>query len=224
MWGEGWPGEAEREGIMEPYITVASSSDNGYTWTDEYPVQKLDAAGIAAIAAHDPQCDSQQGIVRVYWGEGPGECDEYTLPLSKDDIDAIRLVVDGIWPDGTPYAVESFPPPVPAQAPNPPSFDDDLEYRNNTRFNVIGQSGTIHDEPPMAAMEAITRGLAKLAPNTDEEMRRLEAAVAKAKLEAAAPRLLSALEAIVEAGRMSDQPRAEYCAEIARRAIAALQR
>ena len=44
-------------------------------------------------------------------------------------------------------------------------------------------------------------------------------ASADALLIAAAPDLLAALEAIVEAGRMSDQPRAQYCAAIARAAI-----
>lgn len=73
---------------------------------------------------------------------------------------------------------------------------DDLGYRDN-RFRLLDHGGTIHDEPPMAAMEAITRGLAKLAPNTDEEMRRLEAAVAKERLMAAAPDLLAALEGLV---------------------------
>lgn len=48
---------------MKPYMTVASSGDNGYTWTDEYPVQ-FDAAGIAAIATHNPQCDSQRSDFR----------------------------------------------------------------------------------------------------------------------------------------------------------------
>ena len=68
--------------------------------------------------------DSQRGVIRVYWGEGPGECDEYALPLSKDDIDAIRLVVDGIWPDGTPYAVEQFDPPVPPSTnPSMPGWE-----------------------------------------------------------------------------------------------------
>ena len=42
---------------------------------------------------------------------------------------------------------------------------------------------------------------------------------ANAQLIAAAPALLSALEAIVEAGRMSDSSRANYCADIARAAI-----
>ena len=44
---------------------------------------------------------------------------------------------------------------------------------------------------------------------------------ANARLIAAAPRLLAALEAIHEAGRMSSQPRAVYCALIAEDAIAA---
>lgn len=44
---------------------------------------------------------------------------------------------------------------------------------------------------------------------------------ANARLIAAAPRLLSALEAIHEAGRMSSQPRAVYCALIAEDALIA---
>ena len=43
-----------------------------------------------------------------------------------------------------------------------------------------------------------------------------------ARLIAAAPRLLAALEAINEAGRMSKHPRARYCAEIAEDAIEAM--
>lgn len=45
---------------------------------------------------------------------------------------------------------------------------------------------------------------------------------ANARLIAAAPRLLAALEAINEAGRMSEHPRARYCAEIAEDAIEAM--
>ncbi len=44
---------------------------------------------------------------------------------------------------------------------------------------------------------------------------------ANARLIAAAPALLAALETIHEAGRMSDQPRAVYCALIAQDALAA---
>ena len=44
---------------------------------------------------------------------------------------------------------------------------------------------------------------------------------ANARLIAAAPALLAALEAIHEAGRMSSQPRAVYCALIAEDALAA---
>lgn len=43
-----------------------------------------------------------------------------------------------------------------------------------------------------------------------------------ARLIAAAPQLLAALEAINEAGRMSNHPRARYCAEIAEDALEAL--
>ena len=44
---------------------------------------------------------------------------------------------------------------------------------------------------------------------------------ANTRLIAAAPRLLAALEAIHEAGRMSSQPRALYCALIAENALIA---
>ena len=44
---------------------------------------------------------------------------------------------------------------------------------------------------------------------------------ANARLIAAAPALLAALEAIHEAGRMSSQPRAVYCSLIAEDALAA---
>jgi hypothetical protein len=44
---------------------------------------------------------------------------------------------------------------------------------------------------------------------------------ANARLIAAAPALLAALETIHEAGRMSDQPRAVYCALIAQDALTA---
>jgi len=43
---------------------------------------------------------------------------------------------------------------------------------------------------------------------------------ANARLIAAAPEMLAALSAIVEAGRMSSSQRAVYCADIARSAIA----
>jgi len=46
-----------------------------------------------------------------------------------------------------------------------------------------------------------------------------EQAEANAQLIAAVPNLYSALQAIVEAGRMSDQPRAQYCSEIAQAAL-----
>jgi hypothetical protein len=52
-------------------------------------------------------------------------------------------------------------------------------------------------------------------PNYDDR------AAANARLIAAAPALLAALEAIHEAGRMSSQPRAVYCALIAEDALEA---
>lgn len=93
----------------------------------------------------------------------------------------------------------------------------EIQFHNGTAEEGNRSFGHVCDVHVLAANEharAIAKANARLiaaAPETAAERDRLKALNAE---------LLAALKAIKEAGRMSDQPRAKYCAEIADAAIA----